>query len=147
VFTKHILFKLLATVGVGSVWPTQAWAKEFRPTTSAPYSSAPVHQTSSDILPTIRDSLSVLSDAEQWEDLLDDLDAVELIGRYTSLRSADDESRNSKGPCPFCRQGPDSLLLDGLTIPISAPTALWAVMPWISISGWNCLLRQRRFLG
>ncbi len=84
---------------------------------------------------------------EQWEDLLDDLDAVELIGRYTSLRSTDDESRNSKGPCPFCQQGPDSLLLDGLTIPISAPTALWAVMPWISMPGWNCLLRQRRFLG
>ncbi len=110
-FTKHILFKLLATVGVGSVWPTQAWAKEFRPTTSAPYSSAPVHQTSSDILPTIRDSLSVLSDAEQWENLLDDLDGIELIGRYSRLTSAGDGSRGSMGACPFCRQSHASLMV------------------------------------
>lgn len=50
---------------------------------------------------------------ESWGNFLDDLDAVELIGHYTSIRTAGDESRDSRGLCPFCRQGADSLLVDG----------------------------------
>ncbi len=112
-FTRRTLFKLLAAVGVGSLCPAQAWAKELRPTTSDPYSSAPAPQTSSDILPTIRDSPSILSAVEQWENLLDDLDGVELIGRYSRLTPAVDGSRDCRGPCPFCREGADSFLVDG----------------------------------
>lgn len=110
-FTRRTLFKLLAAVGVGSVCPNQAWAKKLRPTSSASYSSTLAPQTSSDILATIRDSPSILSPVEQWENLLDDLDGIELIGRYSRLTPAGDGSRDYRGPCPFYRQGPDSLMV------------------------------------
>lgn len=110
-FTRRTLFKLLAAVGAGSVWPNQAWAQKLQPTTSNSHLSVPAPQTSSEILPAIRDSPSVLSAVEQWENLLDDLDGVELIGRYSRLTPVGDGSRDYRGPCPFCRQGPDSLMV------------------------------------
>lgn len=110
-FTRRTLFKLLAAVGAGSIWPNQAWAQRLRLTTSASYSSTLAPQTSSDILPTISDSPSALSALGQWENLLDDLDGVELIGRYSRLTPVGDGSRDSRGPCPFCRQGPNSLMV------------------------------------
>ncbi len=110
-FTRRTLFKLLAAVGAGSVWPNQAWAQKLRPTTSNSHSSVPAPQTSSDILSTTSDSPSVLSAVEQWENLLDDLDGVELVGRYSRLTPVGDGSRDYWGPCPFCRQCPDSLMV------------------------------------
>lgn len=110
-FTRRTLFKLMAAVGVGSVWPTQVWAQRLCLTTSNPHSSVLAPQTFSDILPAIRDSPSILSAVEQWEDLLDDLDGVELIGRYSQLMPVGAGSRDYRGPCPFCRQGPNSLMV------------------------------------
>ena len=110
-FTRRTLFKLLAAVGAGSVWPNQAWAQKLRPTTSNSHASVPAPQTSSDILSAIRDSPSSLSAVEQWENLLDDLDGVELIGRYSQLMPVGDGSRDYRGPCPFCRQGSNSLMV------------------------------------
>ena len=110
-FTRRTLFKLLAAVGVGSVWPTQVWAQRLCPTFSNSHSSVPASQTSSDVLSITNDSPSILSAVEQWEDLLDDLDGVELIGRYSQLMPVGDGSRDYRGPCPFCRQDPNSLMV------------------------------------
>ena len=110
-FTRRTLFKFLAAIGFGSLWPTQACAQNLRPTTSNSHSSVPAPQTSSDILSTTSDSPLVLSAVEQWENLVDDLDGVELIGRYSRLTPVGDGSRDYRGPCPFCRQGPDSLMV------------------------------------
>jgi len=110
-FTRRTLFKLLAAVGVGSPWPTHAWAQKLRPATSNSHSSVLAPQTPSDILSTTNDAPPVLSAVEQWENLLDDLDGVELIGRYSRLTPVGDGSRDYRGPCPFCRQGPDSLMV------------------------------------
>lgn len=44
--------------------------------------------------------------------MLDDLDGVELIGRYVSLKPAHDDGSRLTGRCPFCRHGADSLLVD-----------------------------------
>lgn len=110
-FTRRTLFKLLVAVGARSVWPNQAWAQKLRLTTSNPHSSVLARQTFSDILPAIRDSPSILSAVEQWEDLLDDLDGVELIGRYSQLMPVGAGSRDYRGPCTFCCQGPDSLMV------------------------------------
>lgn len=63
---------------------------------------------------TILSSQTVeVSGIERWEHLLDDLDAVELIGRYTSLTRTEEASYGIKGHCPLCRHGVDSLLVDG----------------------------------
>lgn len=110
-FTRRALFKLLAAVGAGSVWPTQVWAQKLHPATTSSHSSVLAPQTSSDILSTTSDSPSVLSAVAQWENLVDDLDSVELIGRYSRLTPVGDGSRDYRGPCPFCRQGPDSLMV------------------------------------
>lgn len=110
-FTRRTLFKLLAAVGVGSLWPTQGRPEEIRLATTASYSSVSVPQASSEILSTIRDSPSILPAIEQWENLLDDLDGVELIGSYGRLTPVGDGSSDYRGPCPFCRQGPDSLMV------------------------------------
>ncbi|WHZ25102.1 MAG: hypothetical protein OJF47_004214 [Nitrospira sp.] len=110
-FTRRTLFKLLVAVGARSVWPNQAWAQKLRLTTSNPHSSVLVPQTSSDIRSTTNDSPPVLSAVEQWENLLDDLDGIELIGRYSRLTLVGDGSRDYRGSCPFCRQGPDSLMV------------------------------------
>ncbi len=110
-FTRRTLFKLLAAVGVGSLWPTQGQAEEASPATPGRRPSHISYDTSLDFPATISDSSSALSAVEQWENLLDDLDAVELIGRYSRLTPVGDGSRDYRGPCPFCRQGPDSLMV------------------------------------
>ncbi len=110
-FTRRTLLKLLAAVGVGSLGPTQGRPEEIRPTTPGPRLSPPPFQTSSEDRPTKSESLSVLSAVEQWEDLLDDLDGVELIGRYSQLMPVGAGSRDYRGPCPFCRQDPNSLMV------------------------------------
>lgn len=110
-FTRRTLFRLLAAVGVGSLWPIQGRAQKLRPTRSNSHSSVSAPQTSSDIPSTTNDSPPVLSAVEQWENLLDDLDGVELIGRYSRLTPVGDGSRDYRGPCPFCRQKPDSLMV------------------------------------
>lgn len=110
-FTRRTMFKLLAAVGVGSLWPTQGQAGDFHPSTFGRRSSPPLPATSREHPSPIGGSFSALPAVEQWENLLDDLDGVELIGRYSRLTPARDGSRDYRGPCPFCRQGPNSLMV------------------------------------
>ncbi len=106
--TRRALFKMLAAIGAGSLYSTQGQAGEFRSTTSG---RRPSPQTSWDY-PLVTDgSSSDLSAVEQWEILLDDLDGVELIGRYSRLTPMGDGSCEYRGLCPFCRQKPDSLMV------------------------------------
>jgi len=112
-FTRRTLFKLLAAVGASSLWPIQGRAQKLRPTRSNSHSSVPASRTSSDVLSITNDSPSILSAVERWENLLDDLDGVELIGRYGRLTPVGDGSHDYRGPCPFCCQGPDSLMVVG----------------------------------
>lgn len=106
--TRRALFKMLAAIGAGSLYSTQGQAGEFRSTTSG---RRPSPQTSWDY-PLVTDgSSSDLSAVEQWEILLDDLDGIELIGRYSRLTPMGDGSCEYRGLCPFCRQKPDSLMV------------------------------------
>ncbi len=110
-FTRRTMFKLLAAVGVGSLWPTQGQAGDFHPSTFGRRLSPPLPAASWDRPSAIDGSFGALSAVEQWENLLDDLDAVELIGRYSRLTPVGDGSRDYRGPCPFCRQDADSLMV------------------------------------
>ncbi|MEK6802445.1 MAG: CHC2 zinc finger domain-containing protein [Nitrospirota bacterium] len=110
-FTRRVLFKILAAVGGSSVLSTDGPAglyRRFRFNQAFPaFPPAPGKTEPSPV-----GSISDLSIVEQWENLLDDLDGVELIGRYTPLIRSGDHSNSGKGPCPFCRHGPNSLLVD-----------------------------------
>lgn len=112
-FTRRTLFKMLAAVGAGLLLPAVgeggvdrfSGLDEALPfdisvragRSRAPFGAQPVDVTT----------------IEQWENLLDDLDAVELIGRYVSLEPASADVSRITGRCPFCRHGTDSLLVDG----------------------------------
>lgn len=112
-FTRRALFKMLAAIGAGSLLPAvgENGMARFSGIGEGLAFDSSAQPRDSRAKPG--EQAVEVSGIEQWEDLLDDLDAVELIGRYISLRPTGDESRNSKGPCPFCRQGADSLLVDG----------------------------------
>lgn len=111
-FTRRTLFKVLAAIGAGSLLPpvSEGEVPRFAGIGAAFSFGSPV-QSDSQAKP---DEQAVdVTAIEAWENLLDDLDAAELFGRYTSIRPAGDESRDGRGLCPFCRQGIDSLLVDG----------------------------------
>lgn len=111
-FTRRALFKMLAAIGGGSLLPIDGPAglyRRFRFNQAFPAFPPAPGKTA----PSPFGSIPDLSIVEQWENLLDDLDGVELIGRYIPLTQSGDHSNGGKGPCPFCRHGPDSLLVDG----------------------------------
>ncbi|MBA5869810.1 MAG: hypothetical protein GDA68_07400 [Nitrospira sp. CR2.1] len=109
--TRRMLLKILAAAGGGSLFPSSGEAvaeQYFR--VSAATRSGPLARPcdSSGGSPQAHDVTAI----ERWENLLDDLDAVELIGRYVSLKPALDDGSRLTGRCPFCRQGTSSLLID-----------------------------------
>ena len=111
-FTRRMFFKILATVGGGSLFPSpgQAVAEQWLRVNAA--SSTGHWARPGDTYLEVPAQAFGVTTTEQWENLLDDLDAVELIGRYVSLTSAPDEVSRLTGRCPFCRHGADSLLVD-----------------------------------
>lgn len=111
--TRRTLFKVLAAIGAGQLFPTagEAAAARFFSVCAASYSGQSARHGGPH--PDVRAQTLDVTVIEQEKNLLDDLDAVELIGRYIPLTPASDGSGDSKGRCPFCRQGADSLLIDG----------------------------------
>lgn len=112
-FNRRMLFKMVAAIGAGSLLPAvgDRGVARFSEIDEVQSFSSPVRPEVSPV--TFAEQAVDVSAIEQWENLLDDFDAVELIKRYTSIRPSGDESRDGRGPCPFCRQGIDSLLVDG----------------------------------
>ena len=107
-FTRRALFKMLAAIGGGSLLPIDGPAglyRRFRFNQAFPAFPPAPGKTA----PSPFGSIPDLSIIEQWENLLDDLDGVELIGRYSRLTPVGEGSRDCRGLCQFCRQGPDSL--------------------------------------
>ena len=111
-FTRRMLFKTLAAIGADSLFSAESEGADARCSSIAPLSSighlARPGESSSDVPAHALD----VSATEQWENLLDDLDAVELIGGYVSLDPTPDDVSRITGRCPFCRHGADSLLVD-----------------------------------
>lgn len=108
-FTRRVLFKMLAAIGAGSLLPAVG---EGRVTRLSGIGSLGAPVQPGDPLGMLRDQAVDVSAIEQCEDLLDDLDGVELIGRYSRRTPERDESSGSRCRCPFCRHGADSLLVD-----------------------------------
>ena len=111
-FTRRMFFKILATVGGGSLFPAPgeaAAAQWLRG--SAAFSTGHLAKSGDTYLEVPAQAFGGTT-TEQWENLLDDLDAVELLGRYVSLKSAPDDVSRLTGRCPFCRHDVDSLLVD-----------------------------------
>ena len=112
-FTRRMFFKILATVGGGSLFPSpgQAVAEQWLRVNAA--SSTGHWARPGDTYLEVPAQAFGVTTTEQWENLLDDLDAVELIGRYIPLKPTSDDVSRLTGRCPFCRHGADSLLVDG----------------------------------
>lgn len=112
-FTRRMLFKTLAAIGAGSLFSAGSEGADARCSSVGSLSSighvARPGETSSEVPAHALD----VSATEQWENLLDDLDAAELIGRYIALKPTPDGINRITGRCPFCRHGADSLLVDG----------------------------------
>jgi hypothetical protein len=92
-FTRRTLFKLLAVIGAGRLFSAAGEAGAAR-CSSIGAASCSGHSTRPggphpDVLAQALDVTAI----EQWENLLDDLDGAELIGRYISLRPTGDASR------------------------------------------------------
>lgn len=110
-FTRRMLFKILAAVGGGSLFSAagEAVAAQcFRVSAASCFGHLAKAGESSELHAQTLDVTAI----ERWENLLDDLDGVELIGRYVSLEPYPDDVSRLTGRCPFCRHGADSLLVD-----------------------------------
>ena len=111
-FTRRMFFKILVAIGAGSLFSAESegaaaqWLNA-----SAASSTGPLARPGDTYFEVPAQAFGATT-TEQWENLLDDLDAVELIGRYVSLTSAPDDVSCLTGRCPFCRHGADSLLVD-----------------------------------
>jgi len=110
-FTRRTLFKMLAAVGAGQLFPTAGEAAAARCSSVSAASCSGHSARPGGPHPDVPARALDVTTIEQWENLLDDLDAVELIGRYVSLEPAPDDVNRLTGRCPFCRQGPDSLMV------------------------------------
>jgi len=111
--TRRVMFKMLAAMGVGPLFPTvgESGAARLLGIGKALSFDRSVQPGGSLAKPA--EQAVDGSAIEAWENLLDDLDAVELIGRYSALRPTGHEPRDSRGRCPFCRHGTDLFLVDG----------------------------------
>ncbi len=111
-FTRRMFFKILATVGGGSLFPSpgEAVAEQWLRVNAAS-STGHWARPGDTYLEVPAQEFSVTT-TEQWENLLDDLDAVELLGRYVSLKPTSGDVSRLTGRCPFGRHGADSLLVD-----------------------------------
>lgn len=111
-FTRRMFFKILATVGGGSLFPSpgEAVAEQWLCVSAASCTSHLARP--GDTYLEVPAQAYAVTATEQWENLLDDLDAVELIGRYIALKPTPDDVSRITGRCPFCRHGVDSLLVD-----------------------------------
>ena len=111
-FTRRMFFKILATVGGGSLFPSpgQAVAEQWLRVNAA--SSTGHWARPGDTYFEVPAQAFGVTATEQWENLLDDLDAVELIGRYVSLKPTSGDVSRLTGRCPFCRHSVDTLLVD-----------------------------------
>jgi len=107
-----MLFKVLAAIGAGPLLPAVGEggvdrffgldeALPFEISVRAGRSRAPFGAQPVDV-----------TAIEQWETLLDDLDAVELVGRYVALKPTSGDVSRLTSRCPFCRHGVDSFLVD-----------------------------------
>ncbi|HQY59318.1 MAG: CHC2 zinc finger domain-containing protein [Nitrospira sp.] len=112
-FTRRMLFKTLAVIGTGSLFSAESDGADARCSSIGPLSSIGHLAMSGDSSSDIPVHALDVSATEQWENLLDDLDAAELIGRYITLKPTPDGINRITGSCPFCRHGTDSLLVDG----------------------------------
>lgn len=111
-FTRRMFFKILATVGGGSLFPApgEAVAAQWLRVIAA---SCTGHWARpGDTYFEVPAQAFGVTATEQWENLVDDLDTVELIGRYVSLDPAPEGVSRLTGRCPFCRHGVDTLLVD-----------------------------------
>ncbi|MBX3350713.1 MAG: hypothetical protein KF747_18490 [Nitrospira sp.] len=111
-FTRRMFFKILAAIGAGSLFSAESEGTAAQWLNVSAASSTGHLARPGDTYFEVPAQAFGVTTTEQWENLLDDLDAVELIGRYVSLTSAPDEVSRLTGRCPFCRHGADSLLVD-----------------------------------
>jgi hypothetical protein len=98
---RRTLFKVFAALGAGGVLPLKVHggithASHGQHDFSTGESTLPGKSLANPVKP-IEDLLAI----EQWENLLDDLDAAELIGRYVALNKPKG-SLVLQGRCPFC---------------------------------------------
>ena len=110
-FMRRVLFRILAAVGGASIFPAAGEviaAQCFRISAASCFRRSARPGDPSGGSAQMHD----VAATEQWENLLDDLDAVELIGRYVSLKPTSGDVSRLTGRCPFCRHGVDSLLVD-----------------------------------
>ncbi len=112
-FTRRMLFKMLAAMGAGSVLPAVDKGDVARLSDIGDVLSFSKAVLSGNSLANTGEQSVDVPAIEQWEDLLDDLDGIELVDRYTSLTRTEDTSRSIVGRCLFCPHGTDSLLLNG----------------------------------
>jgi DNA primase (bacterial type) len=112
-FTRRVLFKMLAAIGAGSLLLTVGEGEVPRLSGIGEALSFGSSVRPDGSPATLGEQAVDVTAIEQWEDLLDDLDGVELIGRYTPLTRAKDASCGIMGRCPFCRHGTDLFLVDG----------------------------------
>ncbi len=107
---RRTLFKVFAALGAGGVLSIKVHGgithvPHGQPDFSIRQSMLPGKSLTTPARP-INDLLAI----EQWENLLDDLDPAELIGRYVALNKLEGSSV-FQGRCPFCHTHDETLIV------------------------------------